>query len=90
MRESFTTNWRHNNPNVNSSVKFLQVVAETRKKKFKEDRNKKDKNYDFDFKQNDDIKTWATGTLDKLIYIVVESAGEDLLKMNTQLKVPCF
>jgi type I restriction enzyme, S subunit len=86
-----TMEWRDNNSSIEKASDFLNKIKELRKVKFKESGNKKaDKNYDFEFKQSEVINSWATCSLDKLIYIAGRIGWRGLKKDEYTSNGPLF
>lgn len=85
-----TQEWRKENKNIQSATKFLEKISSQRKSNYLKTKNKADKNYDFNYKQSTEIKTWANASLDKLIYIAGRIGWRGLTKAEYKDEGPLF
>lgn len=85
-----TNEWRIKNSNVKSATEFLSEVAKKRENKYKKTKNKTDKNFDYNYKQSEEISSWAKATLDKLIYIAGRIGWRGLKKDEYTVDGPLF
>ncbi|KKO20615.1 MAG: restriction endonuclease subunit S [Candidatus Brocadia sp.] len=89
-----TEEWRKENSILNTAYDYLRQVSEIRKKNFLEAKKngikRIEKNYDFEFRRSEEIKTWANATLNKLIYIAGRIGWRGLTKDEYTIEGPMF
>jgi type I restriction enzyme S subunit len=90
IQGNLTKSWRENNPNYSAS-KYLSAVQKSRKEKFDDEIGTKKKPNDrFEYLRHNEIKTWGTAKLDKLITIAARVGWKGLKKEEYTSKGPLF